>query len=180
MTGEVRQDGFDLEAADAPDPEYEQLLRELTSIKDQIEREHEGTGLRFPDFSLDVLTWTMMAAPVVTAALEALACDGDAEAQFRLAGRCEAGAGVMRDETLATLWYRSAAEGGHPEAQYRLGKRLLSGATGCTGEAEMWLERAALQGVSQSAQETTGSHESRWMDDCLHLLRRRKGGQRNG
>ena len=49
------------------------------------------------------------------------AIDGDADAQFELAGLYAEGDGVKQNLTEAVKWYRKAAEQGHDGAQFKLG-----------------------------------------------------------
>lgn len=59
-----------------------------------------------------------------------LAEQGNVEAQRGLGILYENGLAVGRDDKLATDLFRKAAHGGDPEAQYRLGMRLLMGTPG--------------------------------------------------
>lgn len=55
--------------------------------------------------------------------------------------------------SMAASWYRKAAEAGDAEAQFRLGRVLMSGATDDPQGAEKavsWLEKAAAQGHEQA------------------------------
>jgi TPR repeat protein len=56
------------------------------------------------------------------------------------------------DRVAAQRWFRAAAELGHGQAQFMLGRYLASGAAGerNTVEARDWLERAAEQGVAEA------------------------------
>lgn len=81
--------------------------------------------------------------------LEALANQGDIEAQFELGKRYEIGEGVRQNLFKATEWYRKAGGLGHlPQAQYALGQAYFNG-RGVPHDYEKaveWFERAASQG----------------------------------
>lgn len=47
--------------------------------------------------------------------------ESDADAQFRIGERFEAGRGIPQDYERAAEWFRKAAEQGHPETQNKLG-----------------------------------------------------------
>ena len=67
----------------------------------------------------------------------------DPEAQYQLAKRCS-----LKDRAEAAKWYRKAADQGHAEAQYQLG-RLYSVGWGVNqdeDQAALWYEKAARQG----------------------------------
>ncbi len=83
-----------------------------------------------------------------TDALRAAAVNGDAAAQFIVAGRYLDGDDVDADPAQAAFWYEQAAVGGLAPAQYRLGT-LLERGTGVTQDVALaltWYERAADQG----------------------------------
>jgi localization factor PodJL len=80
--------------------------------------------------------------------LRQAAVDGDAVAQFVVAGRYLEGKAVARDEERAAYWYAKAAEQGLAAAQYRLGSMYEHG-RGMPADrqmAQMWYERAAERG----------------------------------
>ncbi len=82
-----------------------------------------------------------------------LAEQGDAEAQFRLAGMYVFGSGVTQDPAAALSWYRMAAEQGHASAQINLGLRYARG-LGVPEDhvqAYMWYSLAAAQERSDAA-----------------------------
>jgi TPR repeat protein len=91
---------------------------------------------------------------------------GDANAQFTLALLYEKGAGTPQDTRYAIYWYTKAAEQGHVNAQYYLGKLYMYG----YGEevrqnpklAVYWLTKASEQGLFQ-AQYVLG-HLYEWGD----------------
>ena len=58
------------------------------------------------------------------------------------------GEGVERDDAEAEKWWRLAAEGGHTEAQYRLGRMYIhgEGVERDYAEAEKWYRKAAEAG----------------------------------
>ena len=88
-------------------------------------------------------------------ALYKAAKQGDARAQFELAGLYRDGLGVQKDSVAADNWfklaaknYRAAAEQGDPEAQCTLGGLYLDGVGVEKNEAEAvkWFRKAAEQG----------------------------------
>jgi TPR repeat protein len=62
------------------------------------------------------------------------------------------------DRAQAQIWYRSAAERGHPYAQMMLGRFLLRNVAGEHNptEARFWLERAAAQGLQDAKNDLAG------------------------
>ena len=83
----------------------------------------------------------------------AAAEQGQAEAQFNLAGCYRNGWGVPKDEAEAVKWYRAVAEQGDVEAQSILGLGYLLNTWGegvDLAEAEKWLRLAAEQGDEPS------------------------------
>ena len=79
--------------------------------------------------------------------------DGDALAQYTLAGFYHRGNNVPQDRVEAAKWYRKAAEQGLDIAQLRLGMYYLVGTTGVPQDREeaiKWLRKAAEQGNSQA------------------------------
>ncbi len=81
--------------------------------------------------------------------LEARAAQGDATAQFALAGMyADADGPLTRDTVEATRWLRLAAEQGHEAAQLSLGVFYLvgEGVPQDPVEAERWFRMAAEQG----------------------------------
>ncbi|MCA3554668.1 hypothetical protein [Aestuariivirga sp.] len=83
-----------------------------------------------------------------TEALRAAAANGDARAQFIIAGRYLNGQGVRQDFARALTWYQRAADRGLGPAQYRLATlyELGKGAEANPAQALAWYERAALGG----------------------------------
>ncbi|MBK8223248.1 MAG: sel1 repeat family protein [Candidatus Obscuribacter sp.] len=79
--------------------------------------------------------------------LLARATTGDAEAQFQ-AGELYARQETPAQDKTAAQWYEKAANQGHSEAQYNLGKLYLSGRLGKDKkeDARHWLEKARDQG----------------------------------
>ena len=75
--------------------------------------------------------------------LQASARNGDVLAQFSLGSKYQEGNGVEQSESQAAEWYIKAAQQGHVEAQYRLGKSLIKQSK---PGAMKWLCRAADQG----------------------------------
>lgn len=94
-----------------------------------------------------------MAAPVasqqqpVTILLQA-AETGNPDAQFQLAERYDAGAGIPQNFATAAHWFQAAAEQGNSKAQNRLGKYLRAGLGLERNDvlAAGWLARAAEDG----------------------------------
>ena len=77
------------------------------------------------------------------------AIDGDADAQFELAGLCAGGEGVKQNLTEAVKWYRKAAEQGHDGAQYKLGLSYQNGkgVPQSDTDAYIWLNISAENGA---------------------------------
>lgn len=80
--------------------------------------------------------------------LRALAEQGDADAQFKLAVRYGSGQGVSQDWVEAARWLRLAADQGHAPGQSALGLvyREGLGVTPDLTEAVRWVRRGADQG----------------------------------
>lgn len=90
-----------------------------------------------------------MPPPAVgTQALRAAAADGNASAQFIVAGRYLDGNIVPQDFAKALFWYQQAATRGLAPAQYRLATlyELGKGTVADPARALSWYERAALGG----------------------------------
>jgi|GEM_PF-115207 len=85
-------------------------------------------------------------------ALQALAEDGSAEAQYRLAKLYEAGEGVEADLSAARRWTERAALAGNPSAMHDLGVYLARGEGVETDPvaAFRWFRQAAEHGVADS------------------------------
>jgi len=80
-------------------------------------------------------------------ALEALAGEGNVQAQYQLACRLEASAD-KRDSVLALSYYRSAANADHAPAQVWMGRACEDGICGQRRdwkEAAFWYQKAAMQ-----------------------------------
>ncbi len=79
-----------------------------------------------------------------------LAEQGDARAQFKLAGMYFSGRGVPQNNKEAIRWYRLAAELGHPKAQSSMGFLYANGKIVPQDykEALRWYRLAAEQGVA--------------------------------
>ena len=79
-------------------------------------------------------------------------------AQFNLSVMLAGGQGVPRNDALALVWIRKAAEGGDAGAQFQLGSRYHRSSVGemtqdlveCRVEAYKWLNLAANQGYHGS------------------------------
>src|SRR5271166_1548787 len=65
------------------------------------------------------------------------ACVGDAECQFHVGELFERGEGVFGNQVESAVWYRRAADSGHAEARFRIGRLLLHGAA--IGLPDRWL-----------------------------------------
>ena len=74
---------------------------------------------------------------------------GDADAQFNLAGAYHFGKVVPKDDVEAASWLRKAAEQGHANAQFTLGNcyRKGEGVPKDEVEAVKWYRKSAEQGV---------------------------------
>ena len=75
--------------------------------------------------------------------------NGVVSAQYELAKRFVNGDGVVRDDAEAYEWYRKAAEQGHADSQYMVGRYLEEGWSGIAKkayEAVQWYRKAAEQG----------------------------------
>jgi TPR repeat protein len=81
-------------------------------------------------------------------ALTKTAEQGDAEAQFKLAGMYYQGKGVPRDYGQAVIWIRKAADQGFADAQVKLGFMYFAGkgVPQDDGQAVAWYRKAAEQG----------------------------------
>jgi hypothetical protein len=77
------------------------------------------------------------------------AIDGDADAQFELAGLYARGDVVEQNLAEAVKWYRKAAEQGHDSAQYKLGLAYQKGKGVPKSETEayIWLNISAENGA---------------------------------
>ena len=77
------------------------------------------------------------------------AIEGDADAQFELAGLYAEGDGVKQDLTEAVKWYQKAAEQGHDGAQYKLGLSYQNGkgVPQSDTDAYIWLNISAENGA---------------------------------
>ena len=77
------------------------------------------------------------------------AIDGDADAQFELAGLYADGDGVKQNLTEAVKWYRKAAEQGHDGAQFKLGLSYQNGkgVPQSDTDAYIWLNISAENGA---------------------------------
>lgn len=85
----------------------------------------------------------------------ALARKGNRDAQYRVAMLYQYGQGTLdHDMEKAVVWYRKAAEQGHPKALFALGKLYLSGqgVRPDFDEAKRWVLRSAENG-SQAAKD---------------------------
>lgn len=87
-------------------------------------------------------------AAIGTAALREAALNGNASAQFIIAGRYLEGQGVSADPAAAAVWYEKAATQGLAPAQYRLGTLYErgEGVARNLATALAWYERAAEGG----------------------------------
>ncbi|WP_421693979.1 hypothetical protein [Aestuariivirga sp.] len=83
-----------------------------------------------------------------TAALRTAAVNGDARAQFIIAGRYLEGQGVGQDYEAAFYWYQQSASRGLAPAQYRIATlyELGKGVPKDAARALLWYERAAQNG----------------------------------
>jgi len=98
--------------------------------------------------------------------LKASAKQGDTEAQFALSIAYENGEGVPPDSLEAYKWKLAAAEQGHVQAQFQLGK--LSEKEMSIERAERWFRKAAEQGNKEAQKRLNviyamGESEWQWM-----------------
>jgi hypothetical protein len=90
-------------------------------------------------------------APGSTNELLLAATRGDRVAQYRLAQASDQGLGVPTNAVEAVNWYRTAAEQGYAEAEFKLGTLLHSGGDGLARDeagAVSWYRKAADQGFA--------------------------------
>jgi hypothetical protein len=93
----------------------------------------------------------------------ALAEEGNARAQFGMGVIYEeGGGGVVRDFTLAALWYREAAKRGLADAQFNLGNlyRWGHGVNQNPRRAVAWYLKAATQGMAAAQYNLALSYET--------------------
>lgn len=79
---------------------------------------------------------------------QALAAQGNGQAQFNLGLAYHGGVGVERDETIALTWYRKAAESGYDKAQAYLAVAYEEGWFGLPQDhekANYWRQKAGLE-----------------------------------
>lgn len=76
--------------------------------------------------------------------------NGDAGSQFRLGTFYRDGHGVKKDDEAAFRWFVKAAEQGHAEAQFVLGKQETVRSHGLTPAAAAWYRKAAEQGHAEA------------------------------
>lgn len=90
--------------------------------------------------------------------LQAMANQGNAEAQYQLGLMYDTGDVVMQDYSKAFAWYKKAAEQGHAGAQSKLGSmyRYGKGIEINHSKAVQWYWKAAEQG-NQDAQYELGT-----------------------
>ena len=86
------------------------------------------------------------------------AIDGDADAQFELAGLYAGGEGVKQNLAEAVKWYRKAAEQGHDGAQFKLGLSYQNGkgVPQSDSEAYIWLDISAENGAALNGRGRAG------------------------
>ncbi|HIF59283.1 MAG TPA: sel1 repeat family protein, partial [Rhodospirillales bacterium] len=92
------------------------------------------------------------------AACKVKAEQGNADAQYKLAGTYNFGKSGLEDYKQALKWYRKAAEQGHANAQYNLGAMHATGKIVFNGnkyvslqdhkQAVKWYRKAAEQGYA--------------------------------
>lgn len=87
---------------------------------------------------------------------------GDAESQCWLARQYESGScGLCKDDPLAVVWFKKAAEAGRAEAQFALGMRCFFGlgVPQDLGQAVFLLHKAAQQGHAEAQYRLAGCLE---------------------
>ncbi len=81
------------------------------------------------------------------------ACNGNLEAQFKVAENYYWGDGVHSNMKEAVRWYKRAASGGHVEAMMKLGEMYYVGDDGIPeddAEAKKWYQKAANAGNAEA------------------------------
>jgi len=84
--------------------------------------------------------------------LEPLAKNRNAQAAYLLGQMYDDGLGVKKDTDTAITWFRTAAEGGWPDAKFRLGQIYFNGTEELQDfkKARKWLEQAARDGYARA------------------------------
>lgn len=98
--------------------------------------------------------------------------ENNASAQFQLGYHYSKGKGVGLDSLEAARWYELAANGGHSEAQYRLGKRYLVGRNQVALEplkGQKLLREAAVQGHRRAKKKLNSFQTQSMVFRCLQL-----------
>ena len=116
-------------------------------------------------------------APLTTdqvAAINQLAEQGDANAQFILGNMYSNGEGVAENDAEAAKWYRRAADQGDAMAQYNLGSmyRRGEGVPESKVDAYFWFNLAAAQGEA-SAKTNKGIVEKQMTREQIAEAQRR-------
>ncbi len=94
---------------------------------------------------------------------------GYAPAQFHLGVCYFNGQGVKVDKTEAAKWYAAAAEQGYAPAQFTLGKhyvQVMNGVENDPEQGEMWLTRAAEQGLIKAINFLADIYHNRGNNDA--------------
>ena len=98
-----------------------------------------------------------------------LAEDGYVEAQLHLGVMYLTATGVHRSKRRAMHWWRQAAEQGHPEAQYELGRELYyTFNSSKQKEGIEWWTKAAMQGNREASGELGRAYS--WGEGVEHNL----------
>ena len=84
--------------------------------------------------------------------LQDLSRNGNAEAQYQLAGLYRSGKGVSKNHKIAAKWLKQSAQQGHTAAQYNLGIMYENGwgVQASRSKAKQWYQKASVQGYQQA------------------------------
>lgn len=118
---------------------------ENPEIQHELGRYYCGVCDHDQEYFLDADDWLSVENPMAVEWYTKAACQGHADAQFKLAWRYYEGIGVEEDKEKAVDWFTKAANKGHPEAQYRLGLFFDEGSEPDDEKAFYWLSKAAEQ-----------------------------------
>jgi TPR repeat protein len=155
-TGEITANSISGLAALAGQAPGNPLVRPESFTPRSLDNSRESVTLPDSGPPAPVLSEALRAAitpPPVTVEVPAPSMTETAEADFQRGIEFAEGRGVARNYEQAAVWYRRAAEGGHPGAQRRLGLLYATGrgVEQDSGEAETWLGRSAGGGDADAS-----------------------------